>query len=106
MSMPPSSSSARAGAAPNRISAPSAPQIEARNRLFRLIRFSGMTTLTKPRNNRKKSAVRRVYPARSGRFCGTAREQGLIQQADNPGNDGYISEVKNIPVKPPIGGGY
>ena len=33
-----------------------------------------------------------------------AREQGLIQQAYHPGNDGYISEVKNVPVEAPSRG--
>src|SRR6476646_2443073 len=39
---------------------------------------------------------------RSGRFCGAIRCQRLIQQANNPGNDGYIGQVKNIPIELPI----
>src|SRR5262249_11251515 len=39
----------------------------------------------------------------SGRFCGAVHYKRVIQQADNPGNDGYIREVKNVPVKAPVG---
>src|SRR5262249_23347369 len=41
----------------------------------------------------------------SGRFCGAVHYKRVIQQADNPGNDGYIREVKNVPVKAPVGRG-
>src|SRR5215475_2858080 len=38
----------------------------------------------------------------SGRFCGVSRGQGVIQQANNPGNDRHIGQVKNVPIKSPI----
>src|SRR5262245_10966256 len=38
----------------------------------------------------------------SGRFCGAVRSQGGIQQANNPGNDGHVGQVKNIPNEVPI----
>jgi hypothetical protein len=31
-----------------------------------------------------------------------ARDQGFIQQPNNPGNDGYVGQVENVPVEPPI----
>ena len=37
----------------------------------------------------------------SGRFYGAVSEQGFIQQPGNPGNNGYIGQVKNIPAKAP-----
>src|SRR3954452_7200385 len=96
-----SSSAARAGAAARTSPAPSAQPIAARIKFRSFESLSGTTgILITPDNSRH------PYQVRSGRFYGTAREQGFIQQAHHPGNDRYISEVKNIPVKPPIGGGY
>src|SRR5947207_2450693 len=40
---------------------------------------------------------------RSGRFCGTVAQSGLIQESANAGNDRCIGEVKDIPVKAPTG---
>src|SRR6185503_12267568 len=41
----------------------------------------------------------------SGRFCGAVHYKRVIQQADNPGNDGHVGHVKYIPIEPPIGRG-
>ena len=49
----------------------------------------------KPSNCRDSAADQGAFAARS-----ITRE--FIQQADNPGNDGDIGEVKNVPVKAPI----
>src|SRR6516165_5253091 len=38
----------------------------------------------------------------SGRFCGAFPCQRLIQQANNPSNDGHIGQVENVPVELPI----
>src|SRR5262245_56002395 len=66
----------------------------ARTTFFRRIGFIGNRTL-EPLDCRDSCGG-------SGRFCGVFRGQRLIQQTNNPGNDGYVGEVKNVPIELPI----
>src|SRR4051812_5446389 len=55
------------------------------------------TNPSNPRATRPKMPeIQAFYRGGSGRFCGMNPEHGIIQQPQNPGNDSYIGEVKNI----------
>ena len=40
----------------------------------------------------------------SGRFWGAFPLEGFIQEDAHTGNDGYIGQVKNVPIEAPGGG--
>src|SRR4051812_48899791 len=56
-----------------------------------------------PLNSRQFAAFDPVNPG-SGRFWGAVPPQGFIQEPGHPGNDGYIRDVKDVPIEAPGGG--
>src|SRR5262245_35553071 len=99
LSIESSSSAARAGAGTSSAATPSArPKTTLAPKTF-------VRRIVLIRNRDMEPSNFRDSCGGSGRFCGAVRSQGVIQQPNNPGNDGHIGEVKNIPIEVPIGRG-
>src|SRR5262245_40347133 len=100
LSIESSSSAARAGAGTSSAATPSArPKTTLAPKTF-------VRRIVLIRNRDMEPSNFRDSCGGSGRFCGAVRSQGVIQQPNNPGNDGHIGEVKNIPIEVPIRRGH
>src|SRR6476620_9071577 len=98
-----SSSAARANVPAQPIS--TAMPTVAVSAILRNLRFDLKLVMPTPNplNSRQFAAFDPVNLG-SGRFWGVVTPYGFIQEAGDPGNDGYIGEVKDVPIKAPSSG--